>query len=566
MTMGERIEKEGQCKAVDPERPMTSAFESAVCTVDDTLKRRAKPVVSPVPFVVDKDRLDFAGVVGRSSIGLTVAATNRERFKLIVDARIEGDAAFEIEPKTKTNFVDPQDDGGATEVVVRYVPKSAGEHRAVLVVSSDPGGEQRVQLHGSASVLPAEKERGQVDENLEGVPTLPDVKKAVPSADHRRDLPAAMDALSRLGPRFNSLAPMNDAANAKAKARMIKAVSQLNKSVMHWLTGEGVQQMKSSHGVHSGADGVIEAFLMKGIEFGLEEFLEMGGPLLASVMFAIELGSAINDGSNERAEDREADAKYQEVMGSALDLGVQAQDTATSAVMHRYGQTIAAYAATRAEIHDLAGPEAMGLIADLQNIGPGANAGSEYFYEKAQAVLDRFHHAMTAWGAATGQMEHAAVLAEGATTNGMSQLLDRYLAFRMEYEREQMPKQFGGIAIPETPELRKNFETVVVDGGISFAEPANIQFNDFRFGEYSNMSPAMREFGGSKVVGAFEGNLEIRLFAAEGGTVTFRLAGTDRKVDATEEARAYVKEIGDARLWAAIEDKTISPKVIKVAR
>lgn len=564
--MGERTEKTEQCNKADPEHPMTSAVATAACSIEDTLKRRAAgPPVSPVPFVVDKDRLDFAGVVGRSSIGLSVTATNRERIKLVIDGRIEGGSEFEIEPATKFDIVNPQEDGGSMEVVVRYVPKSAGEHRAVLVISSDSGGEKRVQLHGTASALPESHNPAVSDGPLEGIPELPDTKNPASPREQRHDLASAIDSLSSLGPRFNELAPMNDAAKAKSTTRMINAVKQLNANVMRWLQSEGVHEMHSSHGVHSGADGIIDAFLMKGLEHGLEEYLEMGGPLLASVMFAIELGSAIKEGANQTAEDREADAKYQEVMGKALDLGVEAQDTATSAVMHRYGHTIAAYAGSRAEIRELAGPEAMGLIADLQHIGSSPGAGSEYFYAKAQAVIDRFGRAMTAWGAATGQMEHAAVIAEGAMTSGMSKLLDRYLAFRMENEREELPKEVAGISIPVTSEMQEELETVVVDGGISFAEPVNIQFNSFRFGEYRDMSPKMREFGGAKQLKELE-RVEVRLFAAEGGTVTLRQSKEGNDVEATGAAADRVDAIGKDRLWAAIEDETISPKVIKVTR
>jgi hypothetical protein len=563
--MGERSEKTEQCQNRDPEHPMTSAIANGACTVDETLKRRAKTsVVSPVPFVVDKDRLDFAGVVGRSSAGLELTVTNREQITLVVDARIDGDPSFELD--NRFDIVKPQLAGGAPmEVVVRYVPKSVGAHHAALVITSDSGGEQRVQLHGSASALQESAKRPGAEEAIDGIPDLPEMKKPPSAAERRRDVAAAMDSLSRLGPEFNALAPTNDAAKTKSTARMINAVKQLNANVMRWLHGEGVHEMQSSHGVHSGADGIIEAFLMKGLEQGFEEFLHLGGLPLAAVMFAIELGSAVKEGANQTAEGHEADAKYQEVMNSALDFGLEAQDTATSAVMHRYGRTIAAYAAARAEVRELAGPEAMGVIADLQHLGSKAEAASsEYFYEKAHAVLERFHRAMTAWGAATGQMEHSAYLAEQAMQTGMNNLLDRYLAFRMEYEREKVPKEFAGIPIPQTPEMREEFETVVVDGGISFADPVNIQFNDFRFGQYQDMSPMMREFGGNKTINDIDGTLEIRLFAAEGGTVTMRQIHGRPHVEATGEAHAYVEQIGEDRLWAAITDKTISPKVIKV--
>jgi hypothetical protein len=162
-------------------------------------------------------------------------------------------------------------------------------------------------------------------------------------------------------------------------------------------------------------------------------------------------------------------------------------------------------------------------------------------------------------------MEHAAVIAEGAMTSGMSKLLDRYLAFRMENEREELPKEVAGISIPVTSEMQEELETVVIDGGISFAEPVNFQFNSFRFGEYRDMSPKMREFGGAKQLKELE-RVEVRLFAAEGGTVTLRQSKEGNDVEATGAAADRVDAIGKDRLWAAIEDETISPKVIKVTR
>jgi hypothetical protein len=61
-----------------------------------------------------------------------------------------------------------------------------------------------------------------------------------------------------------------------------------------------------------------------------------------------------------------------------------------------------------------------------------------------------------------------------------------------------------------------------------------------------------------------EQRVEIRLFVAEGGSVTLRQNEEGRSVTTNGGARAYVNRIGEERLWAAIDNVTLGTKVFRV--
>lgn len=350
---------------------------------------------------------------------------------------------------------------------------------------------------------------------------------------------------------------------------MTAAVKDLNRRVTTWLQKEGVDTAKRGRDDESGAGEIVHAFLTKGLEGGLEHFLEFGGTPLAATMFALELGGAISGAADGNYEAHESLDRYTEVTTRALDLGVEAQDTATSALMHRYGGVLSRYASTRSDVHNIAGEQAMEVMADLQHVN--AQSGDEaYFYEKARTVVDRFRAASVAWGAATGAMERAAIAAEKAVNKGYSSLLQRYLEFRMERAREEkMPKmrQVMGIPIEKAfPRLGEELDQVVVEGGITFSEPANVQFNSFRFGAYDRMSEEMYSYAGSQVIRDIEFAVEVRLFVAEGGRIVVRKAKGPHgyTVEADADAKVYLAKVGEHRLWEVIAGATLTPKVLRV--
>lgn len=309
---------------------------------------------------------------------------------------------------------------------------------------------------------------------------------------------------------------------------------------------------------------------MKGAELGLEHFFELGGAPLAAVMFALELGDIARETAGERGEQREQLKAYTETMDHAFELGSKTMDVATSAVMHRFGGVIAEYAGSRAEVRDIAGAQAMDVIGDIQYVKDAAARGADttHFYDKAREVVSRFRAAMQAWGAATGQMEVSAGMAETATTHGYEAMLDRYIDFRMERALEEARPEpgIGGVRLPEqlwNPD--GELDTIVVDGGISFMEPVNIQFNSFRFGGYKEMSDEVRSYAAQMAIGDIEQPVELRLYVAEGGIITLHQHKQDRRLSVDGGAEAYVRRLGEERLWAAIRGTTIGPKVIKVA-
>lgn len=210
----------------------------------------------------------------------------------------------------------------------------------------------------------------------------------------------------------------------------------------------------------------------------------------------------------------------------------------------------------------------MDAIDDIQHLKDAAARGVDttHFYDKAREVVSRFRAAMQAWGAATGQMEVSAGVAETATTKGYGEMLDRYIEFRMERALEEARPDPGDLQWPEQIwNPGHELDTIVVDGGISFLEPVNIQFNSFRFGGYNEMSDEVHRFAGTKVISDIKHQrVEIRLFVAEGGTITLRQHDDERSVTTDGGAGAYVNRIGEERLWAAIRETTLGPKVFKV--
>jgi hypothetical protein len=538
--------------------------------LDSVLQRRAERSHPAVPFVIDKDHLAFAGIVGRSSVGIPVTVSNRDNVRLRVDARLEG-AGSEFLLESTLEFIHPQSeqDGRATaQFPVRFTPTSPGSHEAVLVLVSDAGGETRVTLHGTATALEHASPKLDSAELANPLMPLSPVEEKGTPRQQRAHLDEALESLSRMAEQFNADRPSHDAAKDKASERMIAAVQHLNARVLRWLQSEGIHAMASSQDSPSGAAGLIKAFLMKGAELGLEHFFELGGAPLAAVMFALELGDLVRETAGERGEQREQVKAYTETMDHAFELGSKTQDVATSAVMHRFGGVIADYAGSRAEVRDIAGTQAMDVIADIQQMKDAAARGADtaYFYDKAREVVSRFRAAMQAWGAATGQMEVSAAVAETATTKGYDAMLDRYIEFRMQRALEEARPAPGALQFPEqiwNPD--HELDTIVVDGGISFAEPVNIQLNSFRFGGYKDMSDEVRSHAAQMAIAEIEQPVELRLYVAEGGIITLHQHKQERRLSANGGAEAYVRRLGEERLWAAIHGTTIGPKVIKVA-
>jgi hypothetical protein len=64
------------------------------------------------------------------------------------------------------------------------------------------------------------------------------------------------------------------------------------------------------------------------------------------------------------------------MMDHAFELGSKTQDVATSAVMHRFGGAVAEYAASRADVRDIAGAQAMDVIGDIQYVKDAAARGA----------------------------------------------------------------------------------------------------------------------------------------------------------------------------------------------
>lgn len=567
--MGEHTHKEDRADVTPaPHRKQEKSGDNAKCNVDRTLERRAALDPS-VPITVDRERLSFASVVGRPTTSLAITVSNRGHVPLLAESRIEacgGESQFEL--VVDSDFIQPHTDDGretSKELSVRYSPKRAGTHAAIWVITTDKGGEQRVELHGTASVL----EQAKTEQTLgTPIPELAPEDKLASAREKRGELAAALDSLSHLGAYFDGAAPANDAARAQGGERMINAVRQLNVDVLSWLTAEGIHAMKTSRSDESGAGGIVEIFLMKGVEHSLEHFLDLGGPALASVMLALELGGAIKEAASQNSEAHEALEKYSETMQAALAISSDAQDVATSAILHRYGSTFAAYGAKREHVHEIASVQAMGAIADIQH-APGDPANASYFYDKAREVVSEFRAAAQGWGAATGEVVRAAAITERAAREGFQLLLQRYLAFRIERAKEeQRPKvkEILGIPVDEAFPGLAELDTVTVEGGIDFAEPANIQLNSYRFGGYSDMSDAMRMFTGTKVIENLEMPVQIHLFSAQGGSITIhRVFGALPKMEAEGEAARYLKNIGDERLWRSIRGVTLSTNVIKVA-
>jgi hypothetical protein len=564
--MGERTHQpEAASEVAHASNPLTDPIRLAVGAILDRTLGRGVDQHPAVPFVVDKDHLSFAAVVGRPSVALGVTVTNRDSARRPIDARLEGAASeFHLESTFEVLHPASEEDGrGSVEIPVRYTPTVAGVHDATLVLTSD-GYETRVALRGAASELSHDAVRGH--DAAEPLLPLPAPKEPSTAGEQQGQLDAALDSLSRAAEQFNAAAPPNDATRDKASHRMLAAIQGLQKRVLRWLQSEGMHAMATSHQPGTGAEGVIKAFLMKGLEHGLEHFLELGGPPLAAVMFAIELGDVARETVAERGEHAEAIARYAETMNTAFSLGCGAQDAATSAILHRYGGVLAAYAGARAEVREIAGPQAMAAIADIQHVRHAVGADTAYFYDKAREVVSRFHAAMLDWGAATGQLEVTAGRIETIASKGYDELLNQYAQFRMERAREQaLPmKEVAGIPLAGLPDVEEAFETVRVEGGISFADPVNIQFNRFRFGGYADMSDEMRRALGQTVISESKRPVEVHLIAAEGGEVVLRKHGSHKSVRTHGNAAAYVRTIGEDRLWAALENATLGPKVIKV--
>ena len=563
--MGDRKHQDDACYTHAP-RAQQSDHSAALtdCSADHVL---GKPAVDSAHnlFTVDQRSLSFATAVGHQTVFLDLRVANRSQVALVVKAHIEGPAAADFDLQQADDIVQPHSDEGldnGKDFSVRYTPKSAGHHEATLVLTSDGGGEERVQLAGTAVVSHAPAEAaGQISEV-----TLPEHSSRAHGQDERG---VALERLSVLAERYQAVVTANDAKRDAAEKRMIAAVRDLNRRVLTWLQKEGVHLMKESREDESGAGEIVKAFLTKGLEAGLEHFLELGGLPLAATMFALELGGGIKSAADANNEAREAADRYAEVTSVASELGVQAQDVATSALMHRYGAVLSQYSAKRAEAHAIAGSEAMEAIGDLQHVDP-RSPEEPYFYEKARSITDRFRAAADGWGAAIGNMEHAASVAEHAVATGYSALLQRYLMFRMERAREEnMPKlrALAGIPIEKVRPDLEDLEEVIVDGGISFADPPNIQLNSFRFGAYENMSDEMRTFASSQMIRQLdEVPVEIRLFAAEGGRVVIRKPrqSTRYSIEAEAEAKAYVGRIGEERLWQTVAGATLMPKVLRI--
>lgn len=193
--MGEHKHDQEPCTApaTKPNHDNMHSAAAANCSIDRVLNKPKGERAAP--FTLDQSSLSFAAAVGHPSVYLAVRVSNTSHTPLRVDATIEAaEGANNFELETSGDFVQAHTDDGiesARDFSVRFSPKAAGRHEAVLVLRSDVGGEQRVRLVGTAFAAVGKLEAG-----AEPQSPLPEHSPDARAKDEPR---AALDGLATLG-------------------------------------------------------------------------------------------------------------------------------------------------------------------------------------------------------------------------------------------------------------------------------------------------------------------------------------------------------------------------------